>query len=80
MATKKQRFTFDTKQFAAMVKAKRTIELKITMAVLSKKLKMNASTICRIENEHRPDLQTFENVCEWLNVHPQVFFIDNKKA
>jgi transcriptional regulator with XRE-family HTH domain len=38
---------------------------------------VSASTIYQLESNHFPDMHVFTQICEWLNVSPNTFFIES---
>lgn len=59
---------FDNKSFGKALKAKRTIDLDIDMRVASKKIGISISTISRVENGGKSDLDNILLICSWLKV------------
>jgi hypothetical protein len=57
---------FNAKAFSKAIKVKRIIELDQELRVVGEDIKVSASTLSRLENEHIPDLLTYAKVCKWL--------------
>lgn len=68
------RMTFDKDKLATMVRQIRSgrgyREVADEIGTIS------ASTLCRVEKGHYPDLHVFTQLCNWLNVSPATFFIE----
>lgn len=61
----------DVQKLSAMVKSKRgDIGLRATAKQIGN---ISPSTLSRIEQGKIPDLDTFVNICKWLNVSPDEF-------
>lgn len=61
----------DIQKLSAMVKSKRG---KVGLRETAKNIgSISSSTLSRIEQGKIPDLDTFVNICQWLNVSPDEF-------
>lgn len=69
---------FNSELFAKKIKTKRIIELNIGLREVSKKTKVSPATICRLENDAIPEMETFLKMCNWLGSDPKEF-IQTKK-
>lgn len=67
------------KAFIKSIRQKRIIEEDIDMRELGKRLDINASTICRIENGATPGVEVYATLCKWLG-EPMNKFIKAAKA
>lgn len=68
---------FKRKEFAKAIKTKRLIELDIGLRIAAEQIGINYATLSRLENEHMPDLLTYQKVCEWLDTSMHIFFKKN---
>lgn len=67
------KYNFDSKEFSKRIKTKRVIELNYDLRTVSKKAKVSAATISRLENGSIPEMDTFLKMCEWLDALPREF-------
>jgi transcriptional regulator with XRE-family HTH domain len=68
----------NTERLAAMVRAKRG---KRGLREVAKEIgNVSASTLSRVEQGKVPDLETFFELCKWLNVGPEEFTGGNLNA
>ena len=58
---------FNAKQFGSKVALHRFNERQ-TLRQAAKSLNIAASTLCRIENGAKPDIDTFAALCNWIGV------------
>lgn len=64
---------FDINGLASAIRAKRG---DISLGRIAESVGVGASTLSRIENKKLLDIETFAILCDWLNVNPNLFFID----
>lgn len=65
--------SFDTNYFAERVKVRREA-LGLSLRELAVLLEVSPSTLSRIERGKKPDIDTFGQICEWLEYNPYNFF------
>lgn len=65
--------TLNTELLASMVKSKRgKLGLRDTAAEIGS---VSAATLSRVEQGKLPDVETFINICKWLEVNTDVFVV-----
>ena len=67
---------FKRVEFSTAIKTKRH-ELGIGLREAGEQAGINYATLSRLENEHMPDLLTYQKVCEWLDTNMHIFFKKN---
>lgn len=54
---------------------KRVIELNMPLREAAEKIGISSATLSRIENGKTPEVDTFCNLCTWLETKPNDYFI-----
>ena len=67
------RYYFNHIEFSKRIKTKRIVDLDVELREASKKAKVSAATLSRLENGTTPEMETFLKVCFWLDALPREF-------
>lgn len=70
---------FDKVSFSKAIKQKRFIELMLTMQEAANEAHISKATFSRCEGGSEPDVNTFGNLCAWLGISADTFFIPAKE-
>lgn len=65
---------FNQALFSKSFKTKRG---RVSLRDLADEIGTSASTLSRIENGTMPDIEVFLSICEWMEVLPTAFFIED---
>ena len=66
------RYRFDLRQLSSLINKKRG---RRSLREVSNEIGISQSTLSRIvRKRHVPDMQTFTQICNWLDVSPSTFF------
>lgn len=71
------RLVLDNKRFSKAIAAKR-YEDRDGVRSAAIKAKTSTSTLSRCENGKIPDVITFANICNWLDIPMEMFFRESK--
>jgi len=63
---------FDTERFVRALDSAR-VERGVSWREIARAVKVSASTITRVRQGAKPDLDTFFNLCRWAGLNPQEF-------
>jgi transcriptional regulator with XRE-family HTH domain len=65
---------YNGEKLAKELRTKRLIEMDMTLRDVANELGIGYSTISRIENKKKPDIETMATVCNWINQPMNAFF------
>ena len=79
-----EKVRFDSEKFSSFVKSKFFNDMTEQMKVISltdiqKKTGISKSTLSRIMNGKKPDIDTFFTLCNWMNTDANSFKLTHKK-
>lgn len=79
LLTRLAQYLIDMKYNASLLRknimTRRVIELRISMDEAAKQIGISKATLCRIEKEKMPDIETFGKLVSWLNDTPNEYFL-----
>lgn len=72
------KFYFDNKKLFDSVKYKQVFKDRIKGVELCEKINVSRSTLHRVKEGRKIDMETFLKLCNYTDVEPAVFFVTNK--
>lgn len=71
---------YDAGKLARAVRTKRWVDNRLTMVQAGKEIGISGKAVCKAENKKGLSKQTFNLICNWLEIPPAEFFKCNEKA